>query len=432
MKSYIFFTCLFLILNLFCSGRNIEKQTVSKVSPETNRSIESQNYPQQIQTKEKIPILAWYSIPASETSVERYQEMRDAGITYSLTFFPNLDEVKKALDAAAKADVKLLVSCPELKKEPEKTVKQIMNHPAIAGYHLKDEPGMELYPELSPWAKKIQSVDDKHFCYVNLFPNFAGSKRLGTDSYKEYVQEYINQIPVGFISFDFYPVYKDHVDKRWYENLEIIAKKARENEKTFWAFVLTTNYDDDHVTPQTIPAMRLQAFTNLAYGAQGIQYFTYWSATSTKAPSREDQRGAPLSATGKRSVVYNRVKQLSSEIQNLSGVFKGAKILSIRHTGLGEIPDGTIRLSDLPAPVKVLDTHGSAAIVSVLQKGDTSFLVLVNKDYQNSMRYTFYGDDSVKMILKDGTIVAANLYESSMELDPGDIAVFMYPTEDIK
>ena len=432
MKSTFFLTILFLFLNLFCIGKNLEKRTGSNFPKGINKSIENQHLPQQIQSEEKIPILAWYSIPAAETSVKRYQEMRDAGITYSLTFFPNLNEVKKALDAVAKVDVKLLVSCPELKKEPGKTVKQIMNHPAIAGYHLRDEPGMELYPELSAWAKKIQSVDNEHFCYVNLFPLFAGSKRLGTESYEEYVQEYINQIPVDFISFDFYPVYKDHVDKRWYENLEIIAKKARENKKPFWAFVLTTNYDDDHVTPQTIPAMRLQAFTNLAYGAQGIQYFTYWSATSTKAPSREDQRGAPLSATGKRSVVYNRVKQLSSEIQNLSGVFKGAKVLSVRHTGLGEIPDGTIRLSDLPAPVKVLDTHGSAAIVSVLQKGDTSFLVLVNKDYQNAMPYTFYGDENVKMILKDGTIVAANLYESSMELEPGDVAVFMYPTKNIK
>jgi hypothetical protein len=36
----------------------------------------------------QIPILAWYSIPAGETSVERYKEMREAGITHSLSFFP--------------------------------------------------------------------------------------------------------------------------------------------------------------------------------------------------------------------------------------------------------------------------------------------------------------------------------------------------------
>lgn len=418
--------CLIISLFLFsvlCKGENIENNGTFQDTASTEMKIQSE---------EGIPILAWYSLPASETSVERYLEMREAGITHSLTFFRSLDDVKKALDVAEKAGVKILVSCPELKKEPEKTVKQIMNHPAIAGYHLRDEPGMDLYPELAAWAKQIQSVDNKHFCYVNLFPNFAGGNRLGTESYEEYVQEYINQIPVGFISFDFYPVFKDHVDDRWYKNLEIIAKKARESGKPFWAFVLTTNYDNDHVTPQTIAAMRLQAFTNLAYGAQGIQYFTYWSATATDNAPREDQRGAPLNIKGKRNITYNRVRQLSREIQNLSAVFKGAEVLKVRHTGLDKIPDGTIRLSDLPGPVKVLDTHGSAAIVSVLKKRDTSFLVLVNKDHLNPMPFTYYGDADVNVMLKDGTVFPANLYDSSMELDPGDVAVFMFPSENNK
>ena len=377
----------------------------------------------------QIPILAWYSIPASETTVERYQEMKEAGITCSFSFFSSLDDVLRALDVASEVGVQLMVSCPELKKEPEKTVKKLMHHQALAGYHLKDEPGVDLFPELSVWANKIQSVDNEHFCYVNLFPNFAGSKRLGTDSYVEYVQEYIKQIPVQFVSFDYYPINKDHISKSWYENLEVISTQSRKAGKPFWAFVLTTNYDNDHVTPQTLAAMRLQAFSDLAYGAQGIQYFTYWSATSTNSPSNEDQRGAPISATGKRNVVYDRVKQLSGEIQNLSAIFLDAKVISIRHTGLDEIPDGTIRLTSLPEPVKVLDTHGAPALVSVLQKGENSFLVVVNKDFLNNMKFTIYGDESLKRVLKDGTVVLASAYESSMELDPGDLAVYMFPTE---
>lgn len=378
----------------------------------------------------EFPILAWNSIPASETSADRYREMRDAGITYSLSFFSNLNEVKLALDAAEQAGVKLLVSCPELKNEPEKTVKQLMNHPAIAGYHLKDEPAVQLFPELSAWAKKIQAFDNKHFCYVNLFPNFASSEQLGTQSYLEYVQEYLNQIPVRFVSFDYYPVFKDHLGESWYENLELISKMSGEAGKPFWAFVLTTNYDNDHVTPQTIAAMRLQAFSDLAYGAQGIQYFTYWSATSVNQPSGEDQRGAPISATGKRSVVYDRIKQMSREIQNLSNVFQDAKVISVRHTGLGQIPKGTIRLTSLPDAVKVLDTHGAPVLVSVLQKEKNSFLVIVNKDFLNSMKYTIYGDETLQRVLKDGTIVPAGVYEPSMELDPGDIAVYMFPTKE--
>ena len=393
--------------------------------------LENTNAQERIKSDREFPILAWYSIPACETTVERYKEMKEAGINHSLSFFSNADQMQKALDVAENAGVKMLVACPELKKEPEKTVKRFMNHPALAGYHLIDEPKISLFPELSEWAKKIQAVDNKHFCYVNLFPNFADSTQLGTTNYKEYVQEYIRQIPVQFVSFDYYPVMKDRLSKTWYENLELIATESKKADKPFWAFALTTNYDNDHVTPQTIAAMRLQVYSNLAYGAQGIQYFTYWSATSVNAPSGEDQRGAPISANGKRSVVYDRVKEMSREIQNLSGVFLGSNVVSVRHTGLGKIPAGTIRLTSLPKAIKVLDTNGAPAIVSVLQNGENAFLVVVNKDFLSSINLTVFGNDSLKKILKDGTIVPASVYESSLELEPGDAAVYMFPASEI-
>ncbi len=379
----------------------------------------------------EIPILAWYSIPANETSVARYQEMRDAGITYSLSFFNNADDAEKALDVAAKSDVKIVLSCPELSKKPEKTVKRFMNHTALAGYHLRDEPSIQLFPELSDWARKIQSVDNKHFCYVNLFPNFADSTQLGTKDYKKYVQEYIKQIPVQFVSFDYYPVMKDRIYKNWFDNLELISKESKKAGLPFWAFVLTTNYDNDHVTPQTLAAMRLQVYADLAYGAQGIQYFTYWSATSVNSPSGEDQRGAPISVIGKRSVVYDRVQQLSVEIQKLSGVFLGSKLISVRHTGLGKIPAGTVRLTSLPEHIKVLETNKAPALVSVLENGENSYVVIVNTDHLNPMNLTVYGDETLKKVCKNGTIVPASTYDSAMEVDPGDVAIYMFPTNKI-
>jgi len=374
-----------------------------------------------------IPILAWYGIPANETTVARYQEMKEAGITYHFTGFPNADAMQKALDIASEVGIKMIVSCPELKSDPEKTVRRFMNHPAVAGYHLMDEPNITLFPELANWAKRIQTLDSKHFCYVNLFPNFADSTQLGTKDYKKYVSECARQIPLQFLSFDYYPVLKDRLSKTWYENLEQFSGESKKAGKPFWAFALTTNYDDGHLTPQTLASLRLQVYSDLAYGAQGIQYFTYWSATSVNFPSGEDQRGAPISAAGKRSVVYDRVKLMSEEIKNLSGVFLGSKVVWVRHTGKGMIPGGTVRLTTLPDAIKVLDTNGAPALVSLLERGENSFLVVVNKDFLNSINLTFYGDESVKKVLKDGTIVPASAYESSMELDPGDAAIYMFP-----
>lgn len=380
----------------------------------------------------QFPILAWYSIPASETTVDRYQEMKEAGITHSLSFFSSLTELQKALDVAAKVGVKMVASCPEMKSNPEGTISKLMNHPALAGYHLIDEPGIGLFKELGEWGRKIQSVDRQHFCYVNLFPNFADSiKQLGTGNYLKYVRECIAQIPLQFLSFDYYPIMKDRISKTWYENLEQFSSEAKKADKPFWAFALTTNYDEGHVTPQTLAAMRLQVFSDLAYGAQGIQYFTYWSATSINTPSSEDQRGAPITAGGKRSVVYDRVKQMSQEIQALAPHLLGAKMVWVRHASRGMIPQGTVRLTSLPAPIRVLEAGGAPILVSLLQKGDKNYLMVVNKDFVNSINLIFNGDDTVKKVQKDGSLVAASAYESSLELDPGDAVLYQFPVASV-
>ncbi|HVM88061.1 MAG TPA: beta-galactosidase [Puia sp.] len=383
-------------------------------------------------SREQIPIMAWYSIPASETSVPRFEEMKGAGITYQLNGYPNLGEMIKALDIAAKTGIKLVVSCPELKSDPEGTVKRLMNYPAVAGYHLMDEPSITQLADLAAWAKRIQSIDHNHFCYVNLFPDVVDSATLHTNDYRKYVNECATTVPLQFLSFDYYPVLKEKLAESWFDNLRVVADEAKKSGKTFWAFALTTNYDNAKVTPQTLASLRLQVYADLAYGAQGIEYFTYWSATSLNTPSSEDQRGALISARGKRTVVYDRVKQVSEEIKNLSGVFAGSKVVWVRHTGKDRIPSGTVRLTSLPEPVKVLETNGAPAIVSLLEKENNYFLVIVNKDYYNNMGLVFYGTDEVKKICKDGSIVPANAYENAMEVDPGDAVIYMFPKASVK
>jgi hypothetical protein len=118
---------------------------------------------------------------------------------------------------------------------------------------------------------------------------------------------------------------------------------------------------------------------------------------------------------------------MSEEIKTLSGVFLGAKMVWVRHAGLGMIPTGTIRLTTLPDAIKVLDSNGAPVLVSLLEKGDHHYLVVVNKDFLNSIKLTFYGDESVSKVLKDGTIVPASAYEASMELDSGDAAIYRFP-----
>ena len=136
------------------------------------------------------------------------------------------------------------------------------------------------------------------------------------------------EVPLQLLSFDHYPIVGDHYRPDWYENLEIFSDEARKAGKPFWAFALATAHD-----PYPIPDLshlRLQMYSNLAYGAQGLQYFTYW--TPGKNPNWNFHHG-PIGLDGKRTDVYDKIKTLNTELQALSGVFLGAEVLSVRHTG---------------------------------------------------------------------------------------------------
>ena len=134
---------------------------------------------------------------------------------------------------------------------------------------------------------------------------------------------------------------------------------------------------------------------------------------------------APIGLDYKRTEVYDRIKLVNKEIKDLSWVFLGAKVISVEHTG-DSIPIGTRRLKKLPSPIKVLKTEGTGAVVSLLEKGRNTFLVIVNRDFKSPMELTIGCDLTVKKILKDGTSVPARAYINSMKIDPGDVAIYMW------
>ncbi|HTN08732.1 hypothetical protein [Agriterribacter sp.] len=388
---------------------------------------------EKLKTDGVMPILAWVGVPEEETTIERFRELKESGININFSWYSNIEAVEKALDIAQKTGVKLLFTCPELKSDPEKTAKRLMKHPALSGYHLRDEPNATEFPELGTWVKRIQSVDKQHYCYINLFPNYAGAEQLfgkgvqiqpGKDIYAEHIEAFLREVPVPFISFDHYPV----IDKNsvrtlrpeWYKNLEIFLAASQKSGLPFWAFALSVAHTSYPIP--TIGEIKLQLYSNLAYGAQALQYFTYWTPGINP---NWDFHHAPIGLDGKRTSIYDYIKLINQEIQDLSGVFLGAKLISVSHTG-SRIPDGTKRIDKLPAPVKVLETSDGGAIVSVLEKGDRRFLIAVNRDFQNAMKLTIVADKSVKKVLKDGTIIAASAYTNTIAVDPGDAMIYTW------
>ena len=389
-----------------------------------------------------IPTMSWGGIVESEISETNYRKLKEVGIMIDIAFFSKADAIAAGLDAAQKAGIKLMISCPELKSATENTVKRFMSHPALEGYYLADEPSKIQFEELKNWGNLIKSIDQSHYCFVNLYPNInSNQSKFGTTSYQEYVDVFDKEFPAPYLSFDFYPVVDQALHPRWYENLEFFANKYQKDGRPFWAFALTTSYlaysnESDqpsledfyqlyktynpektyvHNIP-TLADLRLQVNSNLAYGAQGIEYWSFRGF------------GSPLDAQGRRTIVYDHLQKINREIQTLSGIFKGSKLISVAHTGL-QIPNGTKRLGKLPACIKLLETEGEGAIVSWLENGNNSFLVIVNRDFNQKMKLIISTTDEVKRVMKTGEMVAAKEFSPVTEVEPGDMIIYVVSSD---
>ena len=367
------------------------------------------------------PIVAWLGIPSKCTNIERFREARDAGININYTPYPNADSVQKALNIAEKVGMKILIRCPELSSSDANviiaTVKRFKNHPANAGYFIKDEPQLSDLLNLKKIIQTITSVDDQHFCYVNLYPNHAVN--IGTPNYQEYVRQFIEELSLQVISFDFYPILTgNNIRYGWYKNLEIIRDESRNRGKPFWAFALATSHEDYPIP--TLEHLRLQVYSNLAYGAKGIQYYTYWTGTS----KNYQYYSGPIEKDGSKTIVYEHLKKVNSEINALKYIFLSGKVINIYHYG-SNIADGTKRLSKLPDYVKSLNIRCNTALISEIENDSNRFLMIQNNDLHSPVEVNIKVDSLTKIVLKNGSIIPFSLIHQSFKIESGDMVLFM-------
>ncbi|MGN1214880.1 MAG: hypothetical protein ACI4TJ_01405 [Candidatus Cryptobacteroides sp.] len=369
--------------------------------------------------REYIPIMSWYSIPSSETTVERYQELKDCGFNINFTHMYGMGELQKELDVAQEVGIKVMAMANDLYSKTDSAVNAIKDHPALYGYFLRDEPLPPAFPELAAWAQRIKDADDTHPLYLNLFPSYVDSAALGC-TYREYVRRFIEEVKLPMVSFDNYPVTNDGVRQLWYENLMIIAEESEKAGLPFWAFAMSVPHW--HYPVPTLASLRMQMYTNLAYGASGLQYFTYWT------PGPEDPfhyHDAPITYDGQRSEQYYKVQTVNNEIHARSGVFVGSKVVSLAHTG-ETVPPGCPALQEMPSHVKSLTTSPEGAVVSLLEKGKWNYLVVVSRSLDTPITLDVEFDRKACLIDREGKAIKLAKGETSFTIEEGDVAIFRF------
>ncbi len=374
-------------------------------------------------TPGEFPILAWYSIlPDSAQTNERYAELRDAGFNISFSHFYHDEQVERALEAARGTGVKIMATSTGVYGDTKNSVDKFKDHPGVAGYFLRDEPTVAGFKDLSSFRDRIMAADSTHLLYLNLLPSMVSAAEIGARDYEDYVQRYVDEVRIPLISFDFYPIVENkdagiiYPRTSIYENFEIVSKVAKRNGIPFWAFCLATAHD-----PYPIPTpvhLRFEAFTALAYGAQGIQYFTYWQPGS----ETWNFHHAPIDETGKRTDTYYLIRDLNREIRALTKVFLGAEVDDVAHTG-AVIPPGTKRLTSLPQGFGELTADGEGVMVSRFHNGKNNYLMILNRDIDHAQTVSLQRPKGIRRVNADGSL-SRDTDSPKLTIAPGDYILY--------
>jgi len=372
---------------------------------------------------QELPIMAFHSFTPETSTLKNFTKFKEAGFNINHTIFKNNTQLQAALDLASKAGIKMMVYSDELINDTENTVRKFKNHPALYGYFLGDEPSPSDFGRLKQIREKIKKLDPVHPIYINLYPNYAPADILERYNYKSYVDQYLEKINTDFISFDNYPIVNNKVRSDWYDNLEIIRNAAIRFRKPFWAFACTTIHNN--YKQPTLAGLKLQQFSNLLYGAKGLQYFTYITMDD-EYWKKNNYSYSIIYNNGQPTPTYNLVKSLNTQIRNLSWIFTKSKVDSVFHTG-DTIPVGTKRMDFMPKAFKSLKTLGRSALISFQSIGSKKFVIIQNKDIQRSLPLNFELNPKISIVNSaTGKESAASTQATVTQIAPGDIMIFTY------
>lgn len=341
-------------------------------------------------------LMAWDQSPSDPHQLDL---MRQAGLNISGFCTPgDLDQVQAAKMACFVSDARAngydWTEMPDkktLQKNIGALVAEVGKHPAALGFFLYDEPQAQMMPGLGEVAEMLRNAMPGAWSYINLLPNYGTAERMGAPTYDAYAQKYMDEVRPPLLSYDNYSLFNGEMLGRFFTNLATIRSAAQKAGIPFWNVILSNSHFN-YMEPSDA-TLSLQAYSTIAYGGRGIEYFTYFS------PKVGNFRLAPVDQFGHRTATWYMLRRLNNQIRELV-----PWLIKLHSTGVyhsAPLPEGAAPVAQSPLIKQVrATTFESPPVPPEYLIGEFRdneghpFLVVVNKSLKYSMRYAIDLRDS--------------------------------------
>lgn len=411
----------------------------------------------------QFPIGVFWPPPPTFTTPERYAEIADAGFTFLLNgnYLWDATGITYALGLAQQAGLRMLVSGDPLEvvtagnfwiagdpsgNRPQLSVADATvclravlttyrKYPAFAGLDLVDEPAADRFTTIAALVSIVRQVAPTVLPYVN-FRRLGqpwgawGTAGMDAPTYTRYVQQAVDTIAPSVLSYDRYPLNANGTDDPLYfQNWAIVRAAGLKANLPTWIYLQSVQYAG-HRLPSAAE-VAWQANVSLAYGAKGVQYFTYW----TPDPSRGSgfvPAQALVTVDGHRTALYDAARALNTGwLQPAGSQLKPLVSESVVHANDTPLPVGA---TDFTPDDRVRRVEGDAAVLGRFRPADaadeTRFLLAANRSHTTpaTVRLQLHAETVARVSVFDaasGTYAPQpNPAIVDVTLDPGGAALY--------
>lgn len=200
---------------------------------------------------------------------------------------------------------------------------------ALGGVIVRDEPSYSEFADCKRAKEILGEFLPDLLYHGNLFPDYATAEQLYNRasgvpalpaegySYEQYVKDYLETYCPQVLSYDYYPMVgaEGKISDGYFKNMSVIREQAAGAEIPFWVYIQTCSFNASVRVPNEGEIQWL-VNTSLAYGAKGIQYFTYF------LPNDSDEifHGSMIDRNGEKTPIYEYVKKVNGQIEAVDEV----------------------------------------------------------------------------------------------------------------
>ncbi|MDR6785226.1 hypothetical protein ABIE26_003925 [Pedobacter africanus] len=332
---------------LMCTGMLVLTGVCSCSKAQTEKIKPDPVKPPVAEVKDDMMIGIYVSPGIGYITDHHFKNIREANVDLIQDISLSYSQTNKLamLDMAAANQLKMFVADQRVDgtdADMAAMVNAYKNHPATAGYYIKDEPRVPDLADAAMRYKKLINLDPEKVPHVNLFPSYATGALANVEYEKEYVEQWIElvgAVNLKYLSFDNYPFMKDGTLREvpYYKDLDIIRRAGLKYKVRTSSYLQSIGSDIGLRRPDA-NELRYSAFTNLAYGIKLPVWFTYW----TPIGSTEKFTNAIVDAQGNKTDLYEPFKLINGEMRQLGKTLMKLDAMDVFHTGLS-IPSGTKR-----------------------------------------------------------------------------------------